>query len=81
MRFADKKLCEAMSFLQIICDAMLRSSTFISRRASNAFLRILCIKLIAMNALRKRRRLPPVPSQTIALEPELKVGSTVVTTG
>jgi len=29
----------------------------------------------------KRRRLPPVPSQTFALEPELKVGSTVVAKG
>jgi len=28
-----------------------------------------------------KRRLPRVPSQTIALEPELKVGSTVVTKG
>ena len=37
--------------------------------------------LIAGKGVRKRRRLPPVPLQTVALEPEQQVGSAVAATG
>ena len=79
MSLADMNARELVTPSQIILDASTRSSMFISRRARSAVVRILFIGLIT--DVLKRRRLPPVPSQTFALEPELKVGSTVVAKG
>jgi len=79
MSLADKNACELVTLSQIVFDALARSSTFISRRARSAVVRSLFIGLITDVSV--KRRLPPVPSQTFALEPELKVGSTVVAKG
>ena len=79
-----------MSFLAIKVDAALRSAALIDRRDLIAFLRnrsieVDCLpfapKLILNQRLIKRRRLPPVPLPTIALEPEQQVGPAVAAIG
>ena len=59
-----------------------------ARRAASAVNRIWSLadaeaafKTVAQLAVGKRRRFPPVPSQTVALEPEQQVGSAVAATG